>query len=93
MKRIWTFLSNPANLAIVALAGAAFAFVWKEMVKPALDSSAKPPIQVQAGLSSSAPVAAQASPSPAIVPVEQNAEANGGNAVIANDHASVSIGK
>ena len=39
-RRLWLFLRNPRNLAILVALGGAIGFLWKEIAAPALNKPA-----------------------------------------------------
>jgi hypothetical protein len=44
MKRVWAFLSQPQNLAIVAALAGGLGFLWKEVAAPRLNPIAEVPV-------------------------------------------------
>lgn len=83
MRRIWKFLGNPRNMAVLAAVGTVTAFLWTQVVEPRWFPRAAVVPHVVVAVPPSTPAAAPA--------VTQRASAENGSAVIASDNASVSI--
>jgi hypothetical protein len=86
-SRVWQFLRDPKNLAVLIALGGVLAFVWRDIVAPRLNEqkSAGAPAPTQAVKAASPqPVPAQSPPlsPPAEAPQQQIATASGGGVAI-----------
>lgn len=94
IRRVWNFLSEPKNLALMSLLGGALAFFWKvaeprwfvapSATRASASSELTPP--------TATPIATATRANQRNTPEMQRAEAsNGGNAVNAGDNATITI--
>lgn len=90
IRRAWDFLSNPKNLAVLSLLGAALAFLWK-VAEPRW-FAVPPATQASATRAPIPPVRTPAPTSKLDTPATQHAEVrDGGAAINAGDNATITI--
>lgn len=93
-RHIWNFVSDPKNIAALTLLGGALAFAWK-VAEPRWFSASQA-AQTRAGSAQVAPTGTAsyvAAPTGRLgASATQHAEArSGGTAVVAGDHAAITI--